>query len=497
MPQILLVGPNLVSYTGYRTPSRRVLDDVLAEVGLRYDDVFITEPARALADLRRLRPNVAVALGDIAASTLIPGWNEDPDASTMMRRGFLYNGLTGAKVLVSVDPQQAATQVVPWRVLLNYDLQRAAEESISSLLERPERNVEIVTSAHDARRLADELIRSRRVACDIEIHDSTTLACVGFAPSRDRAIVFPAEFFDDARRVLLSDVPKLFQNGQFDLHFLATRCGVRVRAYRDDTLIAWHACYPELAGASEDTAGNRKNKTTRKSLAFLASIFTRDAWWKDYDWSTIEEFYVLNGRDCCITFDVMEHLDALINRQDVRRIYEHGIALVWPCVDMQARGLPIDDKLRTRRIEALATRVDAYAAQLAELAIPLIEREWDRIPETSRHLFIDRRVCECCRNGKGKRDECWACAGYDRKPTKKMLAERGIVPTVCARCEGAGEFRRLVFNGGSVDQKRILLYDILKLPKRYETKKDKKKGTKRTVLSTNEDTLKGLLAHVA
>jgi hypothetical protein len=489
--KIVLVGHDLVSYTGYATRARRILDDVLRERGIRPQDVEVVAPPQASSTITRLRPNIVVALGDAAARTLIPDW--DSDASARTHRGYVFEGIHGVKTIVTIHPNDVSAQWVPFRVLLSYDLQRAREISHTPAIERPERNVEIVTSNRQAKTAAADLIAAPRVAFDIEIHDEQTLACCGFAASGGGAYVFPPNQIEAIRSILEAPMPKVAQNGQFDLHFLLTRCGIRTNNLLDDTLIAWHACYPELAGASEDNIGRKRAKATRKSLAFLASLYTLDAWWKDYDWTDIEEFYVLNGRDCCITFDIIAALDRELDRLDVREIYNREIALIWPVVDMQARGLAVDEKLRVERIAALEARIETDTARLSDLVLPIIDREWERVPEHARHLFETRTVCKCCRNGKGKLAECWSCAGFKKKPGKRLLEDSGKTLSTCETCGGAGEFFERSFNAISVDQKRILLYDILRLPKRYSTKKDPKTGAKKTSLSTDEDALKGLL----
>ena len=186
-----------------------------------------------------------------------------------------------------------------------------------------------------------ELLTAERIAFDIEIEDAQTLSCVAFSAVPSRSYVFPVHDVSDAnwlriRKILGSPVPKVAQSGQFDLYFLRTRCEIEVTNYQDDTIIAWHACYPELAGAAQD---KKRAKHTRKSLAFLASLYTTDEWWKDYDFESVEEEYRLCGRDACITLEIMEELDLLIDRLGVRSIYEHQLKLIEPCITMQARGI--------------------------------------------------------------------------------------------------------------------------------------------------------------
>lgn len=478
---ILLVGTDL-SARGYESRSLALLRMAASEAGLRIEDCELASPSTAPAVIARKRPAVTVALGDEAARACIPGFA----LSAQEARGYVFGGAT-RPVMVSVDPALAEKVWVPWRILLATDLKRAREVARNGL-RRPSRKVHVAGSVAEARAFAHLLCEAKRIAYDIEIYDSETLSCVGFATSSHEAYVFPARYLEQARIVLECDVPKIAQNGQFDLHFLATRCNVHVRAQIDDTLVAWHACYPELAGASLDIAGKRKGaKRTHKSLAFFASIFTFDAWWKDYEFANDHEMYVLNGRDCCITFECMEHLDRLITDQGVEAIYRSRIAVLEPFVRAQARGLYVDDALRRSRIEAIEARIAEQDSLLDALALPLVVERFENVPESARHLFAKSKQCTCCGGGKVARLECWRCAGFSKKPGKRALAESGITLTTCAECKGEGCVRWFEFNGRSTDQKRILLYDVLKLPKRYN------KGA----LSTDEDALRALLAQVS
>ncbi|KKL26211.1 hypothetical protein LCGC14_2397590, partial [marine sediment metagenome] len=176
-------------------------------------------------------------------------------------------------------------------------------------------------------------------------------------------------YLDGIRSILEKPFPrKLAANGQFDIHFLRTRNGIRVKGYRDDTQVAWHSCYPQLAGKQDGSSA----QTTKKSVAFLASLFTTDAWWKDYDTDEMG-MYELCGRDCCIEFDIMGQLDKLVDSLDCRRIYHHAMSLVAPCVDAQERGILVDEPLRKERLKQLDARIGTIGAELNQLVGPILK----------------------------------------------------------------------------------------------------------------------------
>ena len=73
--------------------------------------------------------------------------------------------------------------------------------------------------------------------------------------------------------------------------------------------IVHNSLQPELAGAREDAAKTKRmRRNTKKALKFLISVFLRDTWHKDYDFTSEEERYVLCGKDCCTTLAIAKIL---------------------------------------------------------------------------------------------------------------------------------------------------------------------------------------------
>lgn len=115
---------------------------------------------------------------------------------------------------------------------------------------------------------------------DIETFGET-ITCIGFAPDPFHAITIP--FYDPGKpdrnywataeeeleawklchAVLSSDIPKLGQNGLFDIQYLL-RHGIQVNRYIQDTMIKHHSLHPEL----------------EKGLGFMGTLYTDEAPWK-------------------------------------------------------------------------------------------------------------------------------------------------------------------------------------------------------------------------
>jgi len=528
-------------------PAGKILDDCLSEAGLRRESLNILNVSRIRpkanlfhlhnrgileqeiiylrATLRRLKPSVIIALGNEAAWTLVGDW---PDTRVPRvglehrgnvfgacdienRRGYVFDSEFDCPVIVSVHPAAVARTWVPWRVLLSYDLQRT-KELHDEHLRRPSRQVELVTSPRDARNAVKQLRGYRWLASDIENWPDTSLACVGFSGNGREAFVFPTRFLDHAGELLRSPhVGHVWVNGIYDLFLLRYREDLDIQGRQDDAMIGWHACYPEIAGKKED---KKKHKMTRKSLAFLASLSTFDEWWKG-DYETEEEFFIYNGKDCCITHDVWTWVKSTMKTLGAQETYEHERKSIWPCVDMLQRGLNVDDELRVERVEALSEGFNEIYTEMNSLVVPLIERERERleVDDTLRLFEETDPTCECCSHGVKKQFSCWSCVGFSKAPSKgellekfkgmpatwhlkcgveeekkmsKIMLEKLLLP-ICHVCCGLPRETRLRYNPNSGDQNKVVLYDVLKLPKKLKDGK----------LTTDEKAIRGILGGIA
>lgn len=526
-------------------PAGELLESCLGTAGLRRKDVNTTnvvnrqppgnqwlrhrpqDVERGLDELAELvtdlNPDLIVALGNEASFALVGesplevSWPGDADrrpftaTGIMDRRGFFHETgrILGNRRLDSVLP--VLTTIHPasllhgggvhginnviGKVLLTRDLERAKNAATEGF-RRPDRRVRIVTNNALAEAAEAELRTAGICAADIEIYDERTLQCIGFAARSDLAWVFPPEYFDTAFRIIEDPAIQLiYHNGQFDSYFLETRYGIESRGYNEDTIIQFHVCWPELAGADSKSGSGKR---TQKSLRFLSSIYTQDRYWKDYT-DNDHEMYQLNGMDCMVTLDVWKRLNQELEDLGIdRRIYDQEIGLVPVMNEILATGIRVDETARRSRRSQIVGRLGEKTCELIELATTALVDGRDRVENPD--LFWKRRTCHCCRGGSGKRDLCWGCAGFEKSPSKKDLEARfggqnglkkaEIVAKYlepCAVCGGAGSWESFEFNPRSSQQKIELLYNVLKLPKRYKDGK----------LTAEESKLKDLLGAIS
>lgn len=267
-------GNRIEELCGPRTPGDPL--PALA-IGKYVRPEYLPELSRLLEEIRIAQPNCILAAGNSACWALLQAKN--------------IGSIRGAVTLSVTEPQ---TKVVPayhpaailrqwaWRPITVADIAKASREADYPDVRRPERRVEINPSLHDIIAWRDWLLdlKPPLLAVDIETHWKQ-VSCIGFAWARDSAMVIP--FQDRAkspahywatkadevsawkvvRSVLESNIPKLFQNGTYDLQYLR-KWGIRTRNATHDTMLLHHSLYPEM----------------RKGLGFLGSIYTNEAAWK-------------------------------------------------------------------------------------------------------------------------------------------------------------------------------------------------------------------------
>lgn len=241
-------------------------------VHLRYQP----ELDRLQRELREVRPNVTVALGATASWALLSN-----SAISRIRGGVAESTfIPGLKVVATYHPAAILRQ---WdlRPVTIFDLIKARRESEYPEIRLPKRTVYIEPTLADLEWYYDRYLHSADIiSVDIET-SGDQITCIGFAPTVDSALVIPfvdlrrggnywpsheeeIRAWGFVRRVLSSPIPKLFQNGLYDMHFLLRRYGLRTVNAAEDTMLLHHALQPE----------------SEKGLGFLGSVYTNEASWK-------------------------------------------------------------------------------------------------------------------------------------------------------------------------------------------------------------------------
>jgi uracil-DNA glycosylase len=241
---------------------------------------FEPELDRLAEEILGIDPNLIIGLGNTALWALCGRTGVGKLRGTTQ---LTTHCVSGYKLLPTYHPASLFRQ---WenRPTTIMDLVKAKREAAFPDIRRPACEIWIEPTLGD---IDEFFTRYVRTGCDLLSTDIETtgsrITCIGFAPSASRAIVIP---FDDERskggsfwktatdekrawalvRSVLIDqtIPKLFQNGLYDIAFLWRSYGIGVRGARHDTMLLSHALQPE----------------SLKGLGYLSSIYTDHGAWK-------------------------------------------------------------------------------------------------------------------------------------------------------------------------------------------------------------------------
>lgn len=239
---------------------------------------FLPEIERLREELSTVSPNLVIACGATACWALL-GTSRITGLRGTVAESSLIPGL---KVLPTFHP---AFVLRSWenRPIVVADLLKAAREAEFPEIRRPQRWALVNPTIREVRDFFyDASGRLRPVpiySTDIETK-KRQISMVGFgiSPTHSATIPFISAHSPDrsywpyeeeliawgiVKDILESPTPKLFQNGLYDLQYLA-RVGIRPQACYEDTMLLHHALYPEM----------------QKGLGFLGSIYTNEPAWK-------------------------------------------------------------------------------------------------------------------------------------------------------------------------------------------------------------------------
>lgn len=240
---------------------------------------FQSELDRLATELCEINPFVTVCLGNAAL------WALTGKTAITKNRGYTHlstHCVSGLKLVPTYHPAAVMRQW-EWRPTAIADLIKAKRENEYVEIRRPHREFWTEPTLDDIRRfIRDHIQGCRLLSVDIETSGSR-ITGLGLSPHSGLAIVIP---FDDERsanrsywptradevecwelvRSVLSDpgIPKLFQNGLYDISFLLRSMGIRVMGAQEDTMLLQHALQPE----------------SLKSLGYLGSLYSDEGAWK-------------------------------------------------------------------------------------------------------------------------------------------------------------------------------------------------------------------------
>lgn len=237
---------------------------------------LLPEIRRLDDEIDKCQPNLIVAMGNTALWSLTGRQNISSVRGTVLSASLTRQPV---KVLPTFHPAAVLRQ---WelRPIVVSDLLKASRQMHFPEIRRPAREIIINPTLEDIRAwIREDLSRATLLAVDVETRNRQ-ITEVGFAASPTRALVVPflRGFKDNywetladevsayrlCRTILQSPVPKVFQNGLYDMQYFWRVWRCPVKNARHDTMILHHSLFPEM----------------QKGLGFMGSIYTDEPAWK-------------------------------------------------------------------------------------------------------------------------------------------------------------------------------------------------------------------------
>jgi DNA polymerase I-like protein with 3'-5' exonuclease and polymerase domains/uracil-DNA glycosylase len=271
-----------------------------------------------------------------------------------------YNGsplectLAPGKFVLAIDSYDTAMSVPSWNPLTDFFLQKLARYQHTAKLPWKDINV-IVTK--DLELIRNEFLEQSYSWLAFDIESSyTEMTCIGFAKDENTAYVIPLVHMYGPRlgaalkliqEILATDIPKIAQNGNFDLTYMAWKYKIFVRNFAWDTMLCMHSMFPNLP----------------KGLDTVSAIFTDEAYWKDdgkqwklaYDKVNWPEFFNYNGKDTANLLTIRKNQEELLTLRGTEATFKQEMELCYPLIFTELRGIAIDD-----------SKKDELAAEAAE-----------------------------------------------------------------------------------------------------------------------------------
>lgn len=348
-PRLMIIGEAPGKYEDeqgvpFVGPTGKMLDEYLFKAGISRSECYITNVVKfrpPLNDIKKLHligvdvgqqmqelwdneinklhPNCILAVGDLALQAVC-------DCSGILNyRGSILTARDGkTKVVPTIHPAALFSRAqsesedskggLSWvyTKLIEFDVARAVEESLTKTLILPERELSIAHNSLDLHRFFRNYENLERCAVDIESINCVPV-CVGFAFNKHHAISVPLlrtignnhltdmgdNELDECWRMIdreLRRIKIIGHNYMYDDYKLQL-IGFESPNVYSDTLIKTRVLFPELPN---------------KQLHTVSSLWTREPFYKDdgkeFKLGKIkfENFLRYNARDCAVEFEVDE-----------------------------------------------------------------------------------------------------------------------------------------------------------------------------------------------
>lgn len=327
--------------------------------------------AQLSQDLQAFRPNCVLCLGRTAFRAANPGVcgldkSGKPYIPLGNWRGSLFTSSWGFKAVGTYHPAYIL-RVYGDSGLFRFDLARAVNQSAYPELTLPDRHYITRPSVCDVQTFCQRIVNENlTVAFDIEgICNNVGVTMLSLFVSPTEGIVVPFWFNgthywsaeDEATiwqtlAAVLSNprIPKITQNGLYELFCLQWHHKLVVENISEDTMLKHWELFPEF----------------EKSLAVQASIYTHEPYYKDDRTSpNIETKLHYNAKDSAVTFECSLVQDTLLRsvpRSDSH--YRFNVSLLPAFNYMSLRGVHLDAEKLASKKSLIQKKIDSLQASV-------------------------------------------------------------------------------------------------------------------------------------
>lgn len=308
-------------------------------------------------EIEMVRPNVIIALGNVAMWALTGKWSVGSWRSSLLECDMQLALDYKPKVIPTFSPTTIMRQW-SWRQIMVHDLRRCKAQSEFREVTPTDYKFIIRPNYATARQYLEMLIkvveaRPLDLSVDIETRSGHT-ACIGIAWSKQEAICIPlmcAErqsgyWAEDEEGELMFLLYRLLthenarcigQNFSYDAQYFLRHLHFVPRLARD-TMLAQHVCFSNM----------------QKGLDFLSSMYCEQhVYWKDdgktWDAKTGEDqLWTYNCEDCVRTFEVDVIEQRNVTAMGLRDVHDFQQALFWPVLRTMDKGIRVDKAERAR-----------------------------------------------------------------------------------------------------------------------------------------------------
>lgn len=417
-PKLMIIGEAPGKYEDeqgkpFVGPSGQILDNCLFKAGINRNECYVTnvvkyrpplndfkklhligvDLAESIGELwdneiRVLKPNCILAIGN-EALTAVTGYD-----GILNYRGSILTAKDGiTKCVPTIHPaalfshdggeneESKGGLSYVYLKLIEADIARAGEESLTVELNLPHRDLTIAHNSLDLFRFFRQYEKLDRCAVDIESINCVPV-CIGFAFNKHHAISVPLlrqvgnnkltdmgiNEMNECWRIVDRELRRIkiighnFKYDEYKLSLIGFECP---NVY-SDTLIKTRVIFPELPD---------------KRLCTVSSLWTREPFYKDdgkefkLGKSKIDKLLIYNGRDCAVEFECDEvqdeDLDALAEKYQVplrSYYYDYQMRKHKLYLKLETTGKRVDHERQAELLKKYTTMQEEVHSRLIELA---------------------------------------------------------------------------------------------------------------------------------